>query len=155
MEKEFNPTRKDLLMVENLILDIKTKKSKLIERKIIIQNSLSDWKEKYKDVELNSKEYHNIKFNRHKLKEQFTKLEIELKLINDELNFKNKLKNEIVFHLANNKSPLDAKEDLDKLQAKIKLLKIKYSDFTKDRTRVASLRVMASEFMDELEKLLK
>jgi len=68
--------------------------------------------------------------------------------------YKNQLKNEIEFYLKNNKR-LEGKEDLDKITNKILALKNKYSDFTKDRTRIASLRIMASEFIDELEKLLK
>ena len=154
MEKEFNPTKKDLLMVEGLILDIKAKKQALIKKKLYLQNALSQLKDGYKDVDYNSKKFKEIKSNRQMIKESFNQLELEIKGVNDELNFKNKLRQEIEFHLANNKT-LEGKEDLDKLTAKIRILKLKYSNFTKDRTRIASLRVMASEIYDEIDNLLK
>ena len=154
IKKEFNPTKKDLLMIENLILDIKSKKSALIKRKIDIQNALSYHKNEYKHVEYNSTGFMRIKNARQNLKDCFNKIELELKELNDELNFKSRLRGEIEFHLAHNKS-LEGKEDLDKLISKIHFLKVKYSNFTKDRTRIASLRVMASEIFDELDNLLK
>lgn len=154
MEKEFNPTSKDLLLIETLILEIKTKKNKLIDRKVILQNSLSELRNKYKDVDLGSDDYLKIKDKRQKIKESLNSLEIKIKSLNNELNFKNKLKLEVDFHLKHNKK-LEGKEDLDKITNRIITLKTKYSDFTKDRTRIASLRIMASEFIDELENLFK
>jgi len=154
MEKEFNPTKKDLLMIDGLILEIKAKKNALIKRKIDIQTALSQFRNEYKDVDYYSEKFKKIKNTRQNLKDVFNKIELEIKSLNEELNFKNKLRQEIEFHLAHNRT-LDGKEDLDKLTAKIRILKLKYSNFTKDRTRIASLRVMASEIFDELDNLLK
>jgi len=154
MEKEFNPTRRDLLMIDGLILEIKARRSGLIKRKMDLQLSLGTLKEKYKDVDFNSKDFKRIKNTRQNLKECFNNIELEIKALNEELIFKNKLRGEIEFHLAHNKS-LEGKEDLDKITKKILALKVKYSNFTKDRTRIASLRVMASEVLEELENLLK
>lgn len=154
MEKEFNPTKKDLLMIDELILEIKAKKNTLVNRKMSLQNSLSELKNKYKDADFESKDFKRIKNTRQNVKEHLNRLEIKIKALNDELIFKNKLRLEVEFHLKHNKR-LEGREDLDKITNKILVLKIKYSDFTKDRTRIASLRIMASEFIDELEKLLK
>lgn len=154
MEKEFNPTKKDLLMIDELILEIKAKKNALVSRKMSLQNSLSELKNKYKDVDFESKDFKRIKNTRQNVKDHLNGLELKIKALNDELIFKNKLRLEIEFHLKHNKR-LEGREDLDKITSKILALKIKYSDFTKDRTRIASLRIMASEFIDELEKLLK
>lgn len=151
---EFNPTKQDLFMIEGRILEIKARRDSLIKRKIIIQNALSENKNRYKDVSYQGKEFKKIKDNRQGLKDSFNKIELELKGIKEELNFKNKLRQEVEFHLAHNKS-LEGKEDLEKIIGKVRALKLKYSNFTKDRTRIASLRVMASEFIDELESLLK
>lgn len=154
MEKEFNPSHKDLLLIDELILDIKSKKNTLIGRKISLQNSLSELKNKYKDVVFGSNDFKRIKNTRQNVKDHLNRIELQIKALNDELKFKNKVKLEVEFHLNNNKR-LEGKEDLDKITARIISLKIKYADFTKDRTRIASLRIMASEFIDELEKLLK
>jgi len=154
MEKEFNPTKKDLLMIDGLILEIKNKKNTLIQRKVNLQIALSKARNEYKDVDFNSKEFKRIKNTRQNLKDCFNKIELEIKTLNEELDYKNKLRQEIEFHLAHNKS-LEGKEDLEKITKKILALKVKYSNFTKDRTRIASLRVMASEVLEELENLLK
>jgi len=152
--KEFNPTKKDLLMIDGLILEIKNKKNTLIQRKVNLQIALSKARNEYKDVDFNSKDFKRIKNNRQNLKECFNIIELEIKSLNEELAYKNKLRGEIEFHLAHNKS-LEGKEDLEKITKKIHALKVKYSNFTKDRTRIASLRVMASEVLEELENLLK
>lgn len=154
MTNEFNPSKKDLLLVEQLILDVKSKKNKLIKTKIGLQNQLSQLQEKYKEVDYQGNEFNKIKSKRVDVKTAVTNLDIKIKSLNDELNVKNKLKNEIVFHLKHHKS-LEGKEDLDKVILKIKDLKKKYSAFAKDRTRISSLRIMASEFMDELENVIK
>lgn len=152
MEKEFNPTMKDLLMLDSLILEIKSKKNKLIDRKLVIQNSLGQYKDKYKDVTFKSKEFDVIKAKREGLKQAFNKIELEIKNLNDELIFKNKLRLEVEFHIKNN---ISSTPDMDKMKTKLLLMKKKYSDFTKDKTRVASLRIMAAEFVDKIDKILK
>lgn len=151
---DFNPTKKDLLLIDQLLLDIKSKKNAFINRKISLQNSLSQLKDKYKNVPFEGKEFKRIKNTRQNVKEHLHGIELKIKTLNDELIYKNKLRLEIEFHLKHNRR-LEGKEDLDRITSKILSLKVKYSDFTKDRTRIASLRIMASEFIDELEKLLK
>ncbi len=154
MEKEFNPTRKDLLLIESLILGIKESKNKLVAQKMNIQNSLSLLKNKYQEVNYESIEFKKIKSSRQQLKNSINEIELKIKSKNDELIFKNKLKAEIEFHLKNNPNKSE-NEELDKLNIKIQELKAKYKNFAKDRTRIASLRIMASEFIGELEELLK
>jgi hypothetical protein len=154
MKDEFNPTKKDLLTIESLILDIKQSKNKLVAQKMNIQNSLSLLQNKYKDTQFNSKEFKKVKESRSKLKQTFNEIELKIKAKNDELIFKNKLKQEIEYHLKNNVSDSE-NETLNKLISKIQNLKIKYKEFAKDRTRIASLRIMANEFIQELENLAK
>lgn len=154
MSSDFNPTRKDLLLIEQLILDIKSKRNNVINRKINLQNSLSILQAKYKDLTHNSEAFKKNKDDRQRLKNICNELEIKIKSFNEEINAKNKLKNEVEYHLKHNKN-LDGREDLDKLIMRITLLTQKYGNFAKDRTRIASLRVMASEVKEELENLLK
>ena len=152
--KEFNPTKKDLHLIDELILNIKAKKQSYVNRKISLQNSLSQLKNKYAEVDLNSKDFKRIKETRNNVKNHLNDIEFKIKGFNEELIFKNKLRLEIEFHLKHNKH-LESKEDIDKLTNKVNLLKQKYSDFSKDRTRIASLRVMACEFIDDLNSILK
>lgn len=150
--KDFNPSKKDLLMIDSLILTIKQKKNELINRKISLQNSLSKLKEKYSDVDFKSSDFNRIKNTRQNVKDHLNGIELKIKNLNEELIFKNKLRLEVEFFLKNNKK-IENKEDLDKINHKILALKTKYTDFTKDRTRIASLRIMAAEFIEELNSL--
>lgn len=154
MSNGFTPTKKDLLMVEELIIDLKKKKGDYVNRKISLQNSLSQLKEKYKDVDHNSKDFYRVKNTRQKVKDHLNGLEMTIKKLNDELSFKTKMKLEIDFYLRHNKS-LETKEDIDRVVAKTTALKDKYQNFAKDRTRISSLRVLALEFVEDLNGLLK
>lgn len=154
MQKDFSPTKQDLLTLDEVILNIKSKKNKLIITKMSFQNTLSELKSKYEDATFNSKKFHEIKNNRQVVKNHLNSVELQLRCLNEELNFKNKLRLEVEYFLTNNKS-LEGKEDLDKISRKITALKTKYTAFTKDRTRIASLRIMAAEFIDELDALIK
>ncbi len=151
---DFSPTKKDLFNIDERILEIKSKRNSLISSKINIQNSLSRLKENYKEVEYMGRQFKETKELRQHLKDEFNKIELELKSLNQEIIFKNKLRLEVEFYLKNNVNS-NGNEDLVKIINKLSLLKVKYSEFAKDKTRVASLRIMASEFRDEIEKLIK
>ena len=151
---EFNPTKENLLMLEGMILEIKKKKNDLVASKVSFENILSKLKANYSTTTYKSKEFKELKIDEQKIKDELSSIEMKIKSINEELGYKNKLKLEVEYHIKHNKK-LEGGEDLKKIVEKILSLKIKYSDFTKDRTRIASLRVMASEFIDDLEKLLK
>jgi hypothetical protein len=151
--KEFNPTKKDLLLIEELIIKAKEKKNKIIATKISFQNELEQLKMKYREVQFRSEKFYEIKERRSVIKDKLASLELKISSINNELFEKNKMKNEVLFFLKNNIS-VDEKKEVDLLINNIKELKKKYSEFTSDRTRIASLRVMASEFIQELDTLL-
>lgn len=148
----FNPTHRDLYNIESLILDIKTKKNKLVKTKIGLQNRLSNLRAMYENVEYKSDDFYKIKDTRKEVKLSVANIELEIKNINEELNLKNRLKNEII-HFLKEKSKPETSDDINKLLDRLDILKKKYKEFAKDRTRIASLRIMASEFVDELEKL--
>lgn len=152
--EEFSPTRKDLLKVDELILNLKNKKNKLVSRKISIQSQLGDLNTLYKSVEFRSSEFNAVKSKRASLKLIANGIELEIQDANEELIFKNKLRQEVEFYLKNNKTQCSS-SDFDAIETKIKDLKRKYGAFAKDRTRIASLRVMALEFIEELERILK
>lgn len=154
MKEEFNPTKKDLFNLEQTIIELKGKKSILIKSKISNEAQLRKFKEKYQNVDFESKEFFEIKQKRSNLKKAATSFELKIKKINEELRVKNRLKNEVKHFLSTKKS-LEGGEDLERVIKKLEILKKKYKDFTKDRTRISSLRIMASEFVSEIEKILK
>jgi hypothetical protein len=151
MSTEFSPTQKDLLNLDEKILSLKQDKSKLVQSKINIQNSLTLMQYKYGSVQLGSVEFMKIKSDRRALKEEFQRIEIEIRRINEEVAYKNKLKQEVEFHLRGKANPVIVD---NKTVKQLLILKEKYNSFAKDRTRVSSMRIMASEVREEIEKIL-
>ncbi len=154
MENEFKPTRADLSTIHDRLSELALKKAKLIDRKMVVQQGLSVYREKYLNVEYMGSEFNKIKESRANLKSELNYLESEIKKIKDEVAFKNRLKNEIDQYLKTNRTPLEQSDILKKITDRLNQLKKRYAEFSTDRTRVASLRVMASEFRDDLEKIL-
>lgn len=150
-EKVFSKT--DFIIIEQKILDLKIEKNKLVKRKMELESSLIHCQNQYKAVTFRSPEFQEIKERRNILKNQLTGVELEIKRINADITEKNRTRLEVDYFINQNKSSSDV--DSEKLITKLNTLKAKYKDFTKDRTRIASLRIMASEFIDELEKLTK
>lgn len=153
MGNTFNPTYEDLKNIDTKLIDIKQKKNKLVARKIELQESLSKYSEKYKVVEFNSSDFKSTKITRQALKEQMSLVELDIKSCNEELAYKNKLRLEVVHFLKH--SPASKSDESERMVKQLIGLKNKYQDFTKDRTRIASLRIMASEFISELERIIK
>jgi hypothetical protein len=149
---EFNPTHKDLLNLDQKILELKSDKQKLIKSKLIIEGSLSIMQSKYRKIEFNSPEFFQIKEGRQKLKLEASNVELQIRKINEEILYKSKLKQEVEFHLKGKKYSEISSSNLVK---QLISLKEKYNSFSKDKTRVSSMRIMASEIRDEIEKILK
>ena len=149
----FNPTKKDLLTIDNLILDIKVKKSQLVNRKISLQNSITELKNKRKTLPYKSKEFKRVDGVLSNITQHINGIELKIKSINEELSYKNKVRNEVEYHVKAHKTPQS--EDVFAVLNKLNELKKKYTEFTQDRTRIASLRVMASEVVSELDKIIK
>jgi len=153
MNNEFNPTYEDLKNIDTKLLEIKAKKNKHINRKMELQDQLSKYGDKYKTVDFNSSEFNSTKVTRQALKEQLSLIELEIKSCNDELNYKNKLRLEVMHFLKH--SPKAKSDESERIIKQLIGLKNKYQDFNKDRTRIASLRIMAAEFIFELERIIK
>lgn len=153
-QKDFNPTKKDLLTIEALIIGIKQKKSIEVGQKMRYENTLANLKDKYNDVDLNSPDFKRIKNTRNNVKIFLHEIELKIKALNIELTQKNIIKLEVEHHLRNNKTPQEQNEATQKIITQAKKLKLKYTEFTKDRTRISSLRVMAAEFIDDLNELI-
>ena len=150
---DFNPTYEDLKNIDTKLIEIKQKKTKLVARKMELQDSLSKYAGKYKVVEFNSSEFKSTKITRQALKDEMSLCELEIKSCNEELNYKNKLRLEVVHFLKN--SPKSKSDESERIIKQLIGLKNKYQDFNKDRTRITSLRIMAAEFIFELERIIK
>ncbi|UFK27480.1 hypothetical protein [Elizabethkingia phage TCUEAP2] len=152
---EFVFSKKDLLIIENKVLELKNEKQLLVKRKLEIQSSLSHSQLQYEKVSFKSKEFNENKERRLLLKNSLSDIEMKIKSINLTIKENTNKRIEIEHWISQNRDVLDSSKDLDNILNKIKLLKIKYKDFAKDRTRISSLRVLANEFIEELDKILK
>jgi hypothetical protein len=149
---DFNPQKKDLINLESNLLTLRSDKNDLVKRKIDIQNSLSFNRTHYKGVHQESKKRRELDESERELKRTLNDIEDQIKKLNIEIEAKNKLKTECEFHIKHNR-PMDA--DTQKMHQHLLQLKKKYTEFAKDRTRIASLRVMANEIITDIDGILK
>lgn len=145
MEDNFKPTKKDLLNLDALLLVIKNRKNTLVNRKMNLEHTLN----RMSVSELNSREGRE---RRNKIKKILAEIELEIRKVNEERKYKNSVRLEAEQYIKHNK---DSEPHLDRVIYDLTMLKGKYRDFTKDRTRIASLRIMATEFADELDNIIK
>lgn len=150
MTDVFNPTAKDLLLLDEKIIELKAQKRKLITDKVNAERTLTVLQGKYAGLVYNGPEFMKVKEDRNAVKADYLKVELAIRKINEEIAYKTSLKNEVQFHISGKKSiPIN-----DKAVRQLIALKEKYNSFAKDRTRVSSMRIMASEIRDELEKII-
>ncbi len=147
----FNPTAKDLLLLDEKLIDLKNQKRALISDKTSAERTLAVLKGKYNECEYNSEEFKKIKSDRAAVKADYLQVELKIRKLNEEITYKASLRNEVQFHLSGKK--ISNINDL--ATKKLVALKEKYNSFAKDRTRVASMRIMAAEVRDELEKIIE
>lgn len=147
---EFNPTAKDLLNLDEKLIELKSQKRELITAKVNAERTLSVLQGKYNGLAYNSEEFMKVKADRNAVKKDYLQVELQIRKINEEIAFKANLRNEVQFHLSGKKGSIIT----DKAVRQIIQLKEKYNSFAKDRTRVSSMRIMAAEVRDELEKII-
>ena len=148
---EFKPTKRDLINLEIKLSKLKKDRSSLVEKKIDTESKLTFLQNKYRDVEFNGPQFEEIKSKRKQLKSIAKTVELQIVELNEEIGYKNNLKKEVEIYLKHNKEKSDSSKKA--LEALMKL-KQHYGAFAKDKTRVSSMRIMAAEFRDEIEKII-
>ncbi|TXD45879.1 hypothetical protein [Polaribacter sp. IC073] len=151
MEKTFNPSEQNKVDLERSILDLRSKKSGLVFKKIKKQEKATDLKVQLTNPHLELEEYDTLKGKRNKVRCQLSQIEVDIKEVNLEINAKNKLFTSIQSHLKVNKNKLS--NDTSFLRELI-VLKEQYNEFSADHTRVSSMRTMASNFTNKLESII-
>lgn len=147
-------TKKDILIIEDKLFCLKQQKDEAVKRKLNLESSLSHHQNIYKNITHKGQEFNNNKQRRQIIKNELREIELVLSKIKVESKRLNLDKAAIDVYIRENGDILNVSKDLDKLNIKIKNLISKYKKFAKDRTRISSLRVMASELVDELEELI-
>jgi hypothetical protein len=86
------------------------------------------------------------------LKNEASRVELEIKILNEEIRFKTQLRLEVDNHVRTREKKSQNVDE--KFIVKLTQLKEKYSSFSKDKTRIASMRIMAAEIRDDFDSLL-
>lgn len=144
---EFN--KQQVGELENSITELKSLKSKLSLEKRQFEISISALSNRVRTANrLPDREYKDICRKQHEIKEKILLIESQLIEITNNIRKKTTLKENINNELENinNNDP--------GIINKIKNLKNKYIEFSGDNTRVASMRLMASQFIEELERII-
>lgn len=152
MQKTFGPTQDDLIDLKRVILDIKNEKSIHIRAKIKQQGILSKINSILNDPKLEKEDYEKARMQKKVVKKELEKLELFIQIINNNRNKKQKLLEAVEFELRKNKNI--NKEDNKVIQSLLQLRK-EYQDFSSDHTRISSMRIMASQLVEKLDKILK
>lgn len=137
----------DALKVEQEIIQLKNLKTSYVNEKIGYQSKLSEYKDLLKGNEQRRPE---LVSERNKTKQDFNACELKIANVNLEIKQKRKLLDEI------NDSLRTAKKigSSEGLRSELTELKVRYQNFSKDLTRVASMRTMAAKFAQEVEVLI-
>lgn len=138
------------------LLDVEAKIIELNEKKIATNNERSRIQLVLADIKNDIKENKDYKKTEKLYRERTQYLEKLKQCENDRNNIKLEiqklsiLKNEIKLDINNDNFP-----DISNLMQDLKEIKKYYLDFSADKSRVSSMRIMASEFVNKIDKLIK
>lgn len=132
--------------IQHSIIELQSKKSRLGLKKASIQADISKHKEMLKYVQQGHETHNDIVAKKNELVAELNEIDLEIMRTKQDLKKRQLLKDEV--------SEMEQPK-AKQWEAEITVLRDNYLKFTKDKTRVSSLRVMAAEFADELTKLLK
>lgn len=149
---EFNPTTQNKVDLERSILSLKDKKACFVSQKIEYQETAGILKDKVNGLHNTEEGYDVAVAARTVNKRTLTSLETDIKEVNAEINKKHQLLLSVNHHLSIKKKL--EKGELKLLDA-ITSLKKEYLVFASDRSRISSMRAMASEVALKLENIIK
>lgn len=132
--------------IERSVVLLKSKKNSLVTKKILIQEKLGNLRDE-RICMRNKKRLEQIFIDRKVLKNDLHNLEIEIKDINNSIKQKNILKKEFDSYDNEEIKP-------HAIISELKNLRKEYRDFSKDLTRVSSMRLMATNFEQKLESII-
>lgn len=140
-------TQEQINSIALKVVELKQERHKYAQQKINLQSQLAHVKKRFSEVKQGSKEFDQAKRDKAGLKILFQDNESKLSEINQQIKKYNVMHDQAMKMFGGEKRTKGVREELHQL---IK----KYRSFSKDKTRIASLRVMSNEIADELEEVL-
>jgi len=142
-------TRQNVYDIERAITDLHEKKAELVNTKKELQNKLTTLTNKVRTNgrKLNDVEYRKLCSQQEKTMQEVVKIDNEIILIKNDISRKSTLKQEI-------QSTFKSNENED-VVVSLTAIKDHYISFAADRSRISSMRAMASEFVEKLEVVIR
>lgn len=132
--------------IQQSILELQGKRSKLGLRKQQIQSELNKIREMFKYVQQGHETFNDLVDKKKGLIDEANSIELELADLKNQVKRRQALKDEV--------TPIKQPK-LIMLEAELTALRDRYLNFAGDKTRIASMRAMSAEFAEELTKLIK
>lgn len=145
------PTQETLVDLDRAIIDLKNKKATIVTRKQKLELDSSKIKDLMSDPNLVGPEHGSFSVQRNIIKRNLSNIEMEIREINLEIKEKTKLRIYIDDNLRNKKKT-SASESLQ--HQELLKLKEKYQSFASDNTRISSMRIMASQLVEQLDLII-
>lgn len=146
-----NVTENTLIDIDRSIGDIETKRSKLLLRKRECETQMAQYKSRIRSSKLRlpPKEYKDVCRKQDELRKEIHDTEKGIVEADGEIRKRYVLKDEVRLQLKQNGTLGEPMKE--------RLIKIRdhYLQFSGDNTRVSSMRIMASQFAEEIEALIK
>lgn len=139
--------RNKLIDLEYSANDIKSEISDLVVEKKSLEFSMSQLRNKLNNRRLTQSELDKINKRREKLRTDILNLDSKILDLKKDLRHKSVLQHDVKINID--------KVGRDEIIDGIESMKRKYSEFSQDLTRVSSMRVIASQVVDELDKILQ
>lgn len=152
MEKGFNPTEENVVDLEQSIFDLKRQKAEVVADKCSKQLKVGELKDKLNDPKTEGKEFRKLTEKRIIIKNELSEIELKIRKINLEIDGKRKLLVSCQSHVKSQKNKSKSEETTLEM---VKSLRDKYQHFSSDHTRVSSMRIMASQMVEELDTIIK
>ena len=137
----------DIFDLERAVLELNKQKDDLTSTKKRLELNLTGLKQRVSGKTLPQKEYDNICKEQNKINGLLLDLEMRIKIISSDITKKSILKDEL-------KSELRLFSN-DKIKTALIELRDHYMNFASDRTRISSMRAMASEISESIERIIK
>ena len=147
--KEWNPTKDDLLNLEESILNSKNAYDDLILKKRQLEFDLSQINHEVRIAgKMPDDKYAAYCENQNRIKKEIFDLGKPINELSAEISRKHLMVDRIKSHLSLNKSLNSSIEE------RLVEIRDRYNAFSSDATRVSSTRIMASKFVEEVQDLL-
>lgn len=144
--------KNNIFDLRDAILPLTMKKEELVlkKREMEVKMAIYNTRIRTSTKKLPDSEYKSICRKQDKLRSDILEIEIQLNDLNNQIR-----KKEILIRNLNREGLENGNQNAKSILDEIHKLKNKYIEFSSDSSRISSMRLMASQFIDDLENIIK